>query len=184
MRDDLHTTVALKSHWRKAVRAVGRFEAAGESEAAQAIHHATCNEWESGVRGPWFAELTEQFERAGKDLFRVDSLLAVVDDFERRAKTTLEQSACEAARLLIYGGPIDRLHEAVRATVLSDCAVQGIEHCALSVAGQFGELQSTMLRKAMTRLVDDIDFSRDPAPKVKRKLDKDAMLGFDLSLNA
>ncbi len=41
-----------------------------------------------------------------------------------------------------------------------------------------------MLRKAMTRLVDDIDFSRDPAPKVKRKLDKDAMLGFDLSLNA
>ncbi len=183
MRDDLHTTVALKSHWRKAVRVVERTEAAGESEAALAIHRAPCNEWESGVRAPWFAELTEQLERASKDLFRVDSLLAVVDGFERRAEGALEQSACEVARLIIYGDPVDKLHEAVRATVLADCALQGIEHCALSVAGQFGELQSTLLRREMTRLAAEIDFSRDPAPKTKRKLDKDEMLGFGLSLN-
>jgi hypothetical protein len=183
MRDDLHTTVALKSHWRKAVRMVERSEAAGKSETALAIHRATCNEWESGVRAPWFAELTAQLERAGKDLFRVDSLLAVVDDFERRAERPLEQNACEVARLIIFGDPVDKLHEAVRATVLSDCALQGIEHCALSVAGQFGEFQSTLLRQEMTRLVADLDFSKDPAPKAKRKLTKEDMLGFGLGLN-
>jgi hypothetical protein len=183
MRDDLHTTVALKSNWRKAVRVVGRSEAAGESEAALAIHRATCNEWDAGVRPPWFAELTEQLERASKDLFRVDSLLAVVDEFERRAERPLEQNACEIARLIIYGDPVDKLHEAVRATVLSDCALQGIEHCALSVAGQYGEFQSTLLRREMTRLVADLDFSKDPVPKLKRKLNKEDMLDFDLSLN-
>jgi hypothetical protein len=183
MRDDLHTTVALKPHWRKAVRVVERLEAAGDSEALLAIHHATCNEWAAEVRPSWFAEFAEQLERAGKDLFKVDSLLAVVDDFERRAERPLEQSACEAARFTIYGDPVDKLHEAVRATVLSDCALQGIEHCALSVAGQFGEMQGTMLRRAMTRLAADIDFSNDPAPKQKRKLNKDELLGFGLSLD-
>lgn len=183
MRDDLHTTVALKPHWRKAVRVVERVSADGGSEAALAIHHAICDEWTSSVRPPWFAELAGQLDRAAKDLFRVDSLLAVVDEFERRAETSLEQGVCEAARLHIYGDPTTKLHEAVRAAVLSDCALQGIEHCALSVSSQFGELQGTALRREMTRLVAGIDFSSDPVPKTKRKLDKDAMLGFGLSLN-
>ncbi|MDR8400839.1 hypothetical protein NE850_31445 [Paraburkholderia sp. USG1] len=182
MRDDLHTTVALKPHWRKAVRVVERLEAAGETEAALAIHEATCSEWATSVRPPWFAEFAVHLEQAGRDLFRLDSLLAVVDEFERRAETSLELSVCEVARLTIYGDPVDRLHEAVRAAVLSDCVLQGIEHCALKVSDQFGDLQGTTLRRAMTRLAADIDFSHDPARNSKRKLGKDDILGIDLGL--
>ncbi|WP_318826697.1 hypothetical protein [Burkholderia cepacia] len=79
MRDDLHTTVALRPHWRKAVRAV---EMPDQSAAALEIHRASCREWEDGVRAEWFAGLVHQVEEARSSLFGVDSVLAVVDSFE------------------------------------------------------------------------------------------------------
>ncbi len=178
MRDDLHTTVALRPHWRKAVRAV---EMPDQGEAALEIHRASCREWEDGVRPAWFADLVHKVEEARLSLFSVDSVLAVVDSFEQSAWSSLERNVCEVARQVAYGGPVDRLEGVVRATVISDCARQGIEHCALSVADQFNEGQSNQLRRAMTKLAADIDFTSKPAPRTKKKLDKDQIL--DLSLD-
>ncbi|AJX32474.1 hypothetical protein [Burkholderia oklahomensis] len=178
MRDDLHTTMALRPHWRKAVRAVERPD---QGEAVLEIHRASCREWEDGVRPAWFAELVHKVEEARSSLFSVESVLAVVDSFEQSAWSSLERNVCEVARQVAYGGPVDRLEGVVRATVISDCARQGIEHCALSVADQFNEGQSNQLRRAMTKLAADIDFTSKPAPRTKKKLDTDQIL--DLSLD-
>ncbi|MBU9185205.1 hypothetical protein [Burkholderia multivorans] len=180
MRDDLHTTVALRPHWRKAVRAV---EMPDRSAAALEIHRASCREWEDGVRAEWFAGLVHQVEEARSSLFGVDSVLAVVDSFELSASRPLERSVCEVARQVAYGGPIDKLERVVQATVISDCARQGIEHCALSVADQFNEGQSVQLRRAMTKLAAEIDFTSEPAPRTQKKLSKDQVLDLPLAIS-
>ncbi|MDH6148255.1 MULTISPECIES: hypothetical protein [Paraburkholderia] len=179
MRDDLHTTVALRPHWRKAVRAV---EKPDKAEAVLEIHRAACREWEDGVRPTWFAELALKVEVARRDLFSIDSVLAVVDDFEQSAKTPVERNVCEVARRVAYGGPIDKLVGAVRSAVIGDCARHGIEHCALSVADEFNESQSFQLRRAMTKLAADIDFTAEPAPRLCKKLDKGPMLDLPLDI--
>jgi hypothetical protein len=180
MRDDLHTTIALRPHWRKAVRAV---ELPDKAEAVLEIHRASCREWEDGVRSTWFAELALKVEEARGDLFGIDSVLAVVDDFEQSASSPLERNVCEVARQVAYGGPIDKLEGVVRAAVVSDCARHGIEHCALSVADEFGEMQSFQLRRAMTKLAADIDFTSEAAPRKRKKMDKGQMLGLSLDIS-
>lgn len=180
MRDDLHTTVALRPHWRKAVRAV---EMPDQGEAAIEIHRASCREWEEGVRPAWFAELVRKVEEARSSLFSVESVLAVVDSFEQSASRPLERSVCEVARQVAYGGPVDKLEHVVQATVISDCARHGIEHCALSVADQFNEGQSTQLRRAMTKLAAEIDFTSEPAPRTRKKLSKDQVLDLPLDMS-
>ena len=179
MRDDLHTTVSLRPHWRRAVRLAER---ADETEATIAIHRASVREWEDGVRPNWFAELAIGIEQAGRDLFGIDSVLAVIDNFERRAGSALENAVCEAARQATYDRPVDKLEGAVRAAVISDCARHGIEHCALSVAGQFGDVQGAELRRVMTKFMSEIDFSSEPAVHSRRKLDKNEMLEVSLEL--
>jgi hypothetical protein len=180
MRDDLHTTVALRPHWRKAVRAV---ELPDKAAAVLEIHRASCREWEDGVRPTWFAELAFKVEEARGDLFGIDSILAVVEDFEQSASSPLERNVCEVARQVAYGGPMDKLEGVVRAAVVSDCARHGIEHCALSVADEFGEMQSFQLRRAMAKLAADIDFTSEPALRTRKKLDKSQMLGLTLEIN-
>ncbi len=169
MRDDLHTTVSLKSHWRKAVRAV---EMPDQAEAVHEIHRASCREWDEGVDAAWFSKLIAKVNEARGDLFGKDTASSVIDDFERSAPTPLAISVCEVIRQALYGGPVDKLEHAVRASVISDCARNGIEHCALSVADQFGDHQSSQLRRAMTRLAADIDFTSEPAPRASKRLDK------------
>lgn len=179
MRDDLHTTVALKPHWRKAVRAV---EMPDATEAAREIHRASCREWEDGVRTAWFAELALKVDEARRDLFSIDNVLAVVNDFERSASSPLERNVCEVARQVAYGGPVDKLEKVVRAAVIGDCARNGVEHCALSVADQFGEIQGSQLRRAMTKLAADIDFTCAPISRTSKRLNNKQMLDLPLDV--
>ncbi|AEA60132.1 hypothetical protein [Burkholderia gladioli] len=179
MRDDLHKTVTLRKHWKRAVRAAGQSD---EAEASAEIHRASYREWDDGVRTEWFERLAQEVARSRASLFHIESVFAVVDSFEQSARTALERNVCEVFRQVVYGGAVDKLEGAVRSIVISDCARSGIEHCALSVAEQFGDPQSQQLRRAMTRRAADVDFTSAPVPRSKKKLGIDDMLSLDIRL--
>ena len=157
MRDDLHLTEALKTHWRRAVRLAGR--SADRDTAITELVRATFHECREGIRSEWSSELQARIRLSGNDLFGIEGTLGVIDALERKAVLPLEFRFCEFLRCSAYDRPAAEVVKTAELAVRKECAESAIEHCALVVAKEHDEGQARELRQAMTGMLSSADLS-------------------------
>ena len=163
MRDDLHLTEALRTHWRRAVRLAGRV--ADREAAVLELARATFQECREGMRSEWSSELKTKIRLSGNELFGIDGTLGVIDALERKAQLPLEFRLCEILRCSAYDQSPEEIVRTAEVTVRQECAESAIEHCALSVAKEHDEGQARELRQAMTAMLSQADLSAEPQRK-------------------
>lgn len=180
MRDDLHLTEALRTHWRRAVRLAGR--PADHDTAIIELARATFRECREGIRSDWSSELQMRIRVSGDDLFGIEGTLEVIDALERKAVRPLEFRFCEFLRCSAYDQPAAELVKTAQIAVRKECAESAIEHCAHVVAKERDEGQARALRQAMTSMLASADFSVEPERNLRSSGDADALIDAPLDL--
>jgi hypothetical protein len=157
MRDDLHKTPTLRSHWKRTVLIATRL--ADRDTLPNEIVSTVDRDFNSAIRADWLARLVKGIDECANFLEGMSDPRAVVNECEKSASHTMEFELCETMRYLSTESGIATLVADSVVAVKRRHADAGVEHCWLSVALEHGEGQGVPLRRVLSSALASAVFS-------------------------
>jgi hypothetical protein len=183
MRDDLHRTVPVSRAWRKVLKYASR--AADWIKSGAAIEVAVRGEMACSMKATWLT----RFEYALKtsitpDMFGLDRVSRVIDDFERRSTTATEANLCEIVRgLHARDGETPRLFQNSVSALCKSWTDARIEQVGAIIRQHVGPKVSHEAMSRLRLLAADLTFDIPAAPATRKpKKTDEALLNSALKL--